>query len=188
MEMPKLNERLFRGVDMGKDDNYNVFSPAIRDASLLNGLNQILTRVEDLCGLARGTLADTAAEARTATELRILKQRSYATIADNQKALENCLRNVIRAMDKYATTYNLAPAGDYDVSFEWDDSIITDTEQQMSERLMLLQAKVCGKVELRKWYFGETQAQAQAAIDAIQEEELAAMQGLEALLPKVTPD
>lgn len=39
-EMPQLNERLFRGVDLG-DDHYQVFSPAIRDSALFNGLNQL---------------------------------------------------------------------------------------------------------------------------------------------------
>ncbi|MCC8043909.1 MAG: phage portal protein [Clostridiales bacterium] len=179
-EMPKLNERLFRGVDLGEDDTYNVFAPSIRDTSLLNGLNQLLIRVEDLCGLSRGTLSDANVDARTATELKIVKQRSYATIADNQKALESCLKNVIRAMDKYATMYHLAPEGEYDVSFEWDDSIITDTEQQMNERLMLLNAGIIGKAEFREWYFGETSAQAQAAIEALTQEQLA---GMEQMMP-----
>lgn len=166
-EMPQLNERLFRGVDMGADETYHVFSPAIRDVALVNGLNQILMRVEDECGLARGTLSDMNAEARTATELRIMRQRSYATISNNQAALERCLRDVIRVMDKYATIYGLAPEGEYEVSFQWDDSIITDTEQQMSERLLLLTNGVMSKEEFRQWYFGETKAQADAAIQAI---------------------
>ena len=174
-EMPKLNKRLFRGVDMGQDETYNVFAPTIRDASLLNGLNQILMRVEDQAGLSRGTLSDANAEARTATELRIIRQRSYATIADNQKALETCLRDVIRVMDKYTSLYQLAPEGDYEVSFEWDDSVITDTEQQMNERLTLMNAGVMSKTELREWYFGETKAQATAAIDAITAEQVAEM-------------
>lgn len=182
MEMPKLNQRLFRGVDMGQDDNYNVFSPAIRDASLLNGLNQILIRVEDQCGLSRGTLSDANTEARTATELRIVKQRSYATVSDNQKALERCLKDVIRVMDKYATLYNLAPEGEYDVSFEWDDSIITDSEQQMNERLSLMNLGLIGKVEFRMWYFGETEAQARAAVEAITAEQAESM---ESLMPKL---
>lgn len=186
-KMPKLNERLFRGVDLGEDDTYNVFAPAIRDTSLLNGLNQLLIRVEDLCGLSRGTLSDANVDARTATELRIVKQRSYATVADNQKALESCLKNVIRAMDKYATLYHLAPEGEYDVSFEWDDSIITDTEQQMNERLMLLNAGIIGKAEFREWYFGEAKAQAQAAIDALTQEQLAGMEQLMPSLDEGTP-
>ena len=188
MEMPKLDQRLFRAVDIDKGDRdlYNVFSPSIRDASLINGLNQLLMRIEDQCGLARGTLSDANTEARTATELRIVKQRSYATVADNQKALETCLKNVIRAMDVYATLYDLAPAGEYDVSFEWDDSIITDTEQQMNERLTLLNVGVVGKSEIRQWYFGETKEQAVAAVEAIAAEQAAEqMAGLAGLIPRV---
>lgn len=190
VEMPKLNKRLFRAVDADKGDRdlYSVFSPAIRDTALINGLNQLLMRIEDQCGLARGTVSDANTEARTATELRIIKQRSYATVADNQKALENCLRDVIRVMDVYATTYNLAPKGEYEVSFDWDDSIITDTEQQMNERMTLLNSGIISKAEFREWYFNETADQAHAAINAIAEEEASAqLTGIEQLLPKV-PD
>lgn len=168
-----LNNRLYRRVpgiqksDTG--DLFEVFSPSFREQSYINGLNQLLIRIEDQCGLSRGTLSDANEQARTATELKIVKQRSYATIADNQKALERCLRDVIRAMDFYATAYNLVPAGEYDVSFEWDDSIITDSQQQMSERLLLMDRGVYADWELRMWYFGETEAQAKAAVQAIRE-------------------
>ena len=188
LEMPKLNQRLFRAVDADKGDHdlYNVFSPAIRDVNLVNGLNQLFMRIEDQCGLARGTISDANTEARTATELRIIKQRSYATIADNQKALEHCLKEVIRAMDVYADLYRLAPDGEYEVSFEWDDSIITDTEQQLNERLMLLNADLMSKAEFRMWYFGETKDQAIAAVKAIAEEKAEEqMAGMEKLLPKM---
>ena len=188
LEMPKLNQRLFRAVDADKGDRdlYSVFSPQIRDAALINGLNQLLMRIEDQCGLARGTVSDANTEARTATELRIIKQRSYATVADNQKALEACLKDVIRAMNVYASLYDLAPEGEYEVSFEWDDSIITDTEQQMQERMMLLNAGLISKAEFREWYFNETKDQAQAAIDAIAEEEVQQqMAGMGQLLPSV---
>jgi A118 family predicted phage portal protein len=121
-------------------------------------------KIEDLVGLARGTISDANVDARTATELKIVKQRSYATISDNQKALERCLRDVIRVMDKYATLYNLAPEGDYEVSFEWDDSIITDMSEQLTQRLLLMNNGVISREELRQWYFGETEAQAKEAI------------------------
>ena len=187
METPKLNQRLFRGVDLGEDATYKVFNPSIRDASLLNGLNQLLIRVEDLCGLSRGTLSDANVDARTATELRIIKQRSYATVADNQRALETCLKNVIRAMDKYATLYNLAPVGEYDVSFDWDDSIVTDSEQEMNEMLMLYNAQIISKQEFREWYFKETSAQAKAAIEALEQERLASMETLMPALNEGVP-
>ena len=181
-ELPKLNDRLFRGVNLD-EDHYSVFSPTIRDSALLNGLNRLLMMIEDLSGLSRGTLSDAPLEARTATELRILRQRTYATIADNQAALERCLRDVVRAMDKYATIYDLAPAGDYEVSFEWDDSILTDRAQEMTEQLELLSQGILGKAEVRQWYTGETEAQAKAAIKAIQDGVLE--QNMEAMMQQM---
>jgi A118 family predicted phage portal protein len=181
-ELPKLNERLFRGVNLD-EDHYSVFSPAIRDSALLNGLNRLLMMIEDLSGLSRGTLSDAPLEARTATELRILRQRTYATIADNQAALERCLRDVVRAMDKYATIYGLAPEGEYEVSFEWDDSILTDRAQEMSERLELMSQGIISRAEMRQWYTGETEPQAKAAIKAIQDGVLE--QNMEAMMQQM---
>ena len=168
--LPRLNERLFRAVDTGADSTYEVFAPNLRDASLVNGLNQLLIRFEDLCGLSRGTFSDANVDARTATELKIVKQRSYATVADNQKALERCLRDVLRAMDVYATLYGLAPAGEWAASFEWDDSILTDVDAQLQQRLLLVNSGIMSKAELRQWYLGETEAQAEAAVAKIQGE------------------
>lgn len=181
-ELPQLNERLFRGVNLD-EDHYSVFSPSIRDASLLNGLNRLLMMIEDLSGLSRGTLSDAPLEARTATELRILRQRTYATIADNQAALERCLRDVVRAMDKYASIYSLAPEGEYELSFEWDDSILTDRAQEMTEQLELMSHGIVGKAEVRQWYTGETEAQAEAAIKKIQEGVME--QNLEAMMQQI---
>lgn len=186
MEMPKLNQRLFRAVDIDKGDRdlYEVFAPQIRDSALFVGLNNLLMRIEDQCGLSRGTISDANVEPRTATELKIVRARSYQTITDNQRALEKCLKDVVAAMDRYATIYHLAPEGEYDVSFEWDDSILTDTDQQTQERLMLMNSGIIGKVEFRMWYFGETRAQAEAAIASVNQEKTDALESMNPMLPQ----
>ena len=56
------------------------------------------------------------------------------------------------------------------VSFEWDDSIITDMDTELEKRLLLLQNAITSKKELRMWYFGETDRQAEEALTEIQEE------------------
>ena len=186
VEMPKLNQRLFRAVDIDKGDRdlYEVFAPPIRDSALFVGLNNLLMRIEDQCGLSRGTISDANVEPRTATELKIVRARSYQTITENQKALEKCLKDVVAAMDRYATIYHLAPEGEYDVSFEWDDSILTDTDQQTQERLMLMNSGIMGRVEFRMWYFGETRAQAEAAIEAVNQEKTDALESMNPMLPQ----
>ena len=166
---PHLQERLFRPIDLGESNTYNVFNPAFRDNSLIAGLNTILMRIEDVCGLSRGTLTDAATEARTATELKILKQRNYATNADIQTALEDALRDVVYIMDVYCILYELVADGEYDVSFEWDDSILVDVDAELGKRITLMQNGLASKVETRMWYYGETERQALEALAKIRE-------------------
>lgn len=172
--LPIMQERLFRKVDLNAEDTYNVFAPELRDTAITNGLNTILMRIEDATGLSRGTISGdpqfVATEAKTATEMKILKQRSYSTNADIQDALEDALRDVIYVMDVYATLYSVTTEGKYEVSFEWDDSILVDAESELTKRLALINAGLASKLEVRMWYFGETENQAKAALQKIDEE------------------
>lgn len=167
--MDKLKNRLYRTLDLGSEDTYNAFAPSLRDANYMQGLDKYLMRIEDIVGLARGSISEVGAEARTATEIRVLKQRTYITITSHQTALENALNDVIYAMDVLATLYNLAPQGDYNVNTEWKDSVLTDTQEELNQRLQLLDAGVEGKVELRMWYKGEDEETATEAIKQIEE-------------------
>lgn len=175
--LPEKQNRLFRKVDLNNEETYNVFAPTLRDTSLIHGLNTIFMRIEDATGLSRGTLSDvTQQEAKTATELKILKQRSYATNADIQIALQDALEDTVYVMDVYCTLYDVTPDGEYEVSFEWDDSIIVDSESELSKRITLMQNGLASKLETRMWYFGETENQARAALQQIDEEARQAME------------
>ena len=175
-EIPNmLQARLMRKVDLGNSETYQVFNPPYRDASLINGLNNILMRIEDVCALSRGTLSDVAAEARTATELKILKQRSYSANAEIQKALEDALKDLVYVMDIYCTLYEVTAPGEYDISFEWDDSILVDVETELGKRITLMQNGLASKLETRMWYFGETERQAREALNNVSQENKQAM-------------
>lgn len=174
--MGTLQNRLYRKVDLNEENTYEVFSPTLRDQSLINGLNCILMRIEDGAGISRGTLSDVTSEAKTATELRMLRIRSYETNAHIQKATERMLRDAIYVMNVYCDLYEITEAGEYEVSFEWDDSIINDTDTELTKRLMLIQNGIASKLETRMWYFGETERQAREALMRVQEESLEAVQ------------
>lgn len=165
-----MQQRLYRKIDLGESNTYEFQAPTLRDASYIAGLNTILMRIEDVCAISRGTLSDPAAEARTATELKILKQRTFSENASIQHALEDTLKDVVYIMDVYCDLYKITPKGKYDVSFEWDDSILVDVEAELSKRITLMQNGLASKLETRMWYFGETKRQAQDALAAIAEE------------------
>lgn len=170
--MPSLQNRLYRQVDLNEENTYNVFSPALRDQSLINGLNCILMRIEDGTGISRGTLSDVTSEAKTATELRMLRIRSYETNAHIQKAIEHALEDAIYVMNTYCDLYNITKDGEYEVSYEWDDSIINDTDTELTKRMILIQNGIASKLEVRMWYFGETERQAREALMRVQQESL----------------
>jgi len=174
--LPMHQERLFRKVDLNNEETYKVFAPALRDNSIVHGLNVIFMRIEDATGLSRGTLSDvTTQEAKTATELKILKQRSFSTNADIQTALQEALEDTIYVMDVYCTLYNITPPGEFETSFEWDDSIIVDSESELTKRITLMQNGLASKLETRMWYFGETENQARQALQQVDEEAVEAM-------------
>lgn len=173
--LSNLQRRLYRKVDLGIEGNtFSPYAPALRDSSYLQGLNAILMRIEDTVALSRGTLSDAAAEARTATELKILKQRSYQANADIQQAIQKAVEDTIYAANVYCDLYQITKDGEYEMSFEWDDSIITDVDTELNKRIALMQQGLASKVETRMWYFGETKNQAIEALKEIAAENLQA--------------
>ena len=167
-QMDKVRDRLYRTLDLGNDDTYKAFTPALRDTSYLSGLNRYLMRVEDLVGLSRGALSEVESEARTATEMKILKQRAYITIRRNQEALEQALNDAVYAMDVLTTLYELAPDGIYTTTTDWNDSILTDADTELTQKLQLLDANILGKAEVRAWYTGEDEETAEQKIEDIE--------------------
>ena len=165
----KGQQRLYRQVDINPNEGelFEPFAPSLRDANYVQGLNTILMRIEDVTGLSRGTISDASSEARTATELRILRQRSFQANQDIQKALEDALKDAIYASNALCDLYEITPPGDYDVNFEWDDSILVDVNEELGKRMSLMQQGLMSKLELRQWYFGETERQARQALENI---------------------
>ena len=135
MVYPGGKERLYRELEYASGATekplLDVFSPDIRDTSYYNGLNHQLRLVEFNCGLAYGTLSDPNNTDKTAEEIRSSKQRSFDFTKEIQKNLQIALEDMIYAMDFYASIYNLAPYGNYDVTFNWGDSILADKEKEL---------------------------------------------------------
>ena len=92
-----------------------------------------------------------------------------------QDALESCLLDVVYAMNIFVDLYGLAPEGDYDTNIDWKDSILTDTDTELEQKLNLQNAGILSKAEVRAWYTGESIDAAQLEIDKMQEQAQANM-------------
>lgn len=160
-EYPGGNERLYRNLEYntGATDKpfIDTFSPEIRDTALFNGFNNQLKLVEFNCCLAYGTLSDPQSVDKTATEIKTSKQRSYVMVSDTQMALQDALEDLVYAMNFWAELYGLIPAGsDYEVSFDWDDSVIMDADLEMEKDFKMLAANILRPEEFRSKWLGET--------------------------------
>lgn len=124
-----FDKRLFVIGPFSRDGNfYQEYAPKIRDDAIYRGFQNILKQIEFQVGLSFGTISDPQTVERTATEVRNSKQRMYVTIDSIQKALQHTFDALIYAMDVYASLYNLAPVGPYEVSYDWGDSVLDDEE------------------------------------------------------------
>ncbi|MFR8076502.1 MAG: hypothetical protein ACLVAB_04815 [Faecalibacterium sp.] len=98
-------------------------------------MDAMLKRVEFQCGLAYGTLSDPQNVDKTAEEIRSSKQRSYTTVKDLQRALGNALTDLVYSISKlldaqWNSGAAVSPPGDCNVTFDFDDSIISDPKER----------------------------------------------------------
>lgn len=168
-----FNKRLFEvGPFSPNGDFFQHIEPQIRDDAIYRGFQNTLRRVEFNIGLSYGDISDPQTIEKTATEIRSGKQRKYVLISNIQTALEHTFDALIYAMDVYASLYNLAPAGDYEAVYDWDDSILDDQEtkdKEFARDMQLVSADIMNAWELRAKYFNEDEATAKAALPKMQD-------------------
>lgn len=156
-----INKRLFKSLNVNKEGFFEDYSPEIRDEAYLRGLDKYKKEVEFACDLSYGTISDPQSIEKTATEINSSKQKSYAVVEKMQRNTEKALNDLIESMDILCTLYKLAPAGDYDVSYKWDDSLVVDAETERQQDIRDVNLGIQTKAEYRAKWYGETLEEAQ---------------------------
>ena len=149
----KLNKRLYRSVDvdLGKEELFKDFSPAIRQEDITDGLNTYLRRLEFSVGLAYGDLSDPETVAKTATEIKSAKDRKYNTVSAIQKQLKYCLDDLVYAL----AFYNSLTTSGYTFVCDFKDSILTDEQTERTQDIQDLSLGIMKPEEYRAKWYGE---------------------------------
>jgi A118 family predicted phage portal protein len=158
-KLSRLSNRLFKLLDLGDDDLIREYAPQIRDASQINILNTILRRAEFLCGLAYGTLSDINDTEKTASEIKTSMQRSYATVKAIQQELQNALERYLGVVSELFSIYELG-AFESGASFDFDDSLVNDTETEQKILMQEVSAGLISPVFYLQRRYGVTEEQA----------------------------
>lgn len=166
-QLDQTQQRLYRRNLNTRDGSlYEAFTPSLRDSSYLAGLDSILKRIEFACNLSYGTLSDPQSTEKTATEVKMAKQRSYAAVCDIQTALQSALDGLFYAMDTLAQLYQIGEGipGDWQASYQWQDSILTDEQTaRQSDREDALSGFI-PKWRYNVQWLGMDEQQAKAAV------------------------
>lgn len=161
---PVNKKRLIVAADIDKDDAMDTFNPEIREGSFINGLNEYLRLIERDCCLAYGDLSKNEMIEKTATEILASRKRKYYRVSAIQKNLETALKGYVDAVAFYAGKYT----ANYEATFNFHDSIMTDEETERAQDRMDMAAGILSPVEYRsKWYGEDPETAAQNIANAI---------------------
>lgn len=161
---------LFKKVDAGDDNFFEVFDPAFRPFT--ERLQELFRRLEHEIGTSAGILSEVNTANATATEIKRSMYDTFTIVDDMRSNIEKGIEDFLYSANVLANAYNLTPQGDYEVSFDWDYSLLEDSQETFSQ-LITAQAKgIISEVEIRQWLKpDETLEDSQKAIEEIKASE-----------------
>lgn len=155
----------------GQENFYQEINPTLNTETRLSGINALLSQIGYKCGFSNGYFVfNESTGIQTATGVEAEQQRTIQFIKDCRDKLESCLDDLIYALNAFADLYDLAPVGDYEITYDFGDI----TYNQDEDRARWYGYVTAGKVPF--WYFlqkfeGFSEEDARALEEAAQPKE-----------------
>ena len=161
---------LFKKVDAGDDNFFEVFDPAFRPFT--ERLQELFRRLEHEIGTSAGILSEVNTANATATEIKRSMYDTFTIVDDMRSNIEKGIEDFLYSANVLANAYNLTPQGEYEVSFDWDYSLLEDSQEAFSQLITAQSKGIVSEVEVRQWLRpDETLEDSQKAIDEIRASE-----------------
>ena len=161
---------LFKKIDAGDDTFFEVFDPAFRPYT--ERLQELFKRLEHEIGTSAGILSEVNTANATATEIKRSMYDTFTIVDDMRSNIEKGIEDFLYSANVLANAYNLTPQGDYEVSFDWDYSLLEDSQETFSQLITAQSKGIISEVEVRQWLKpDETLEDSQKAIDEIKASE-----------------
>jgi len=161
---------LFKKIDSGQDDFFEVFDPQFRPYT--DRLQELFKRLEHEIGTSAGILSDVNTSNATATEIKRSMYDTFTIVDDMRSNVEKGIEDFLYSANVLANAYNLSPQGEYEVSFDWDYSLLEDSQEAFTQLITAQGKGIVSDVEVRQWLKpDETIEDAQKAIEEIKASE-----------------
>ena len=154
------------------DPGIDIFSPEIRESSYFTRLVNAFELLEKAVGTSKGILTAPETRGATATEIKASLYETYAMTGEIRKAIEKGVRDYVYCCDVLANAYNLAPQGEFDLSFDWSYNLIESSAETWQQLMDAQGIGAVSKAEIRQYVItGETLEEAEKRIEEIQKAE-----------------
>ena len=101
---------------------YQEINPSLNTETRQTGINALLSQIGFKCGFSNGYFVFNEKTGMvTATQVESDDRRTIQTVKDVRDQLEKCLNELIYALNIFADLYDYAPAGEYEVAFDFGD-------------------------------------------------------------------
>lgn len=155
-------------IDMPDEKPWDDYTPELRFEQYKVAMETQLRALELQIGFSQGTFAVEPKSGRvTATQVISDDRTTYNTIKSIQdRGMTTALIDVLYWFDAYATIYGLAPAGGFDPTVTYGDSIFEDTGVEFQRRKAMADSKYIRPELLTSWYFGVSEETAREMLPA----------------------
>ena len=168
MKLPHYVRNVF-GND--QKEFYQEINPQLNTDTRLAGINALLSQIGYKVGFSNGYFVfNQSSGIQTATGVEAEQQRTIQYIKDVRDKLQAALDGAVYALNVIADLYDMAPAGEYEITYDFGD--ITYNEDE--DRARWWSYVVAGKVPA--WYFfqkfeGLSEEEAKAMVEEAQPDE-----------------
>lgn len=101
---------------------YQEINPQLNTETRLSGINSLLSQLGYKVGFSNGYFVfNEGGGVMTATQVEADDRRTIQLIKDVRDKLEDCLNGALYALSVYADLYELAPVGEYEVTYDFGD-------------------------------------------------------------------
>ena len=121
-DMMKLPRTVKNVQGDGKETFYQEINPQLNTEMRLKGLNALLNQIGYKAGFSNGHFVfNESGGIQTATQVEADQQRTIQLIKDVRDKMEGCVSGLIYALSVMADLYGFAPAGAYEVVYDFGD-------------------------------------------------------------------
>lgn len=179
MKNEKLPHYVRNVFGNGQESFYQEIVPSLNTQTRITGINNLLSFIGFKCGYSNGYFVlDEKTGMVTATQVEADDRRTIQLIKDVRDKLESCLDGAIYALNVYADLYGLAPAGNYEITYDFGDITYNREEDRARWWLYVVQGKVPAWMYFQK-FEGLSEEDAKAMVQEAQPKESPRMFGEE---------